>query len=289
MYHQDASLFVVATPIGNLKDITQRALEVMGDVELVVSENVRKTRNLLDHFGIKTRVASYREENAKRMGGAIVEMLKSGKSVALVAEAGTPGVSDPGRLLVRTVRSEGLRVVPIPGPSALAAALSVAGMDEQRFAFEGFLPRKSSKRRQRLEEIAGDGRPTVIFEAPHRLLECLRDLLGVLGDREVVVARELTKIYEEIDAGRVSQHVGKYEGTRPLGEFVIIVSGAEAGAGATRTGTASFEAAVAEARGLVAEGRRKTEAAKLVERKYHLARGKLYKALAKPQTKGEVP
>jgi 16S rRNA (cytidine1402-2'-O)-methyltransferase len=290
MCHQDASLFVVATPIGNLKDITLRALEVLGDVEIVVSENVRKTRNLLDHFGIKTRVRSYREENARRMGGVIVGVLREGKSVALVTEAGTPGVSDPGRLLVRTVRSEGFRVVPVPGASALAAALSVAGMDEQRFAFEGFLPRRSSKRRQRLGELSGDCRALVLFEAPHRLLECLRDVLRTLGDRPSVVCRELTKLHEEVDAGPVSGFIAKYAATRPIGEFVVICGGAtEGGSGTGRAEDVSFEAAVAEARDLVAGGRKKTEAAKMIEKKYRLPRGELYQALTRPQTKGEVP
>jgi 16S rRNA (cytidine1402-2'-O)-methyltransferase len=290
MCHQDASLFVVATPIGNLKDITLRALEVLGGVEIVVSENVRKTRNLLDHFGIKTRVMSYREENAGRMGKVIVRMLREGKSVAVVAEAGTPGVSDPGRLLVRTVRGEGFRVVPVPGASALAAAMSVAGMDEQRFAFEGFLPRRSSKRRQRLQEISGDCRAIVLFEAPHRILECLRDVLRTLGDRPCVVCREMTKLHEEVDAGPVSRLLAKYEATRPIGEFVVICGGAtEAGSGALRAQGVSFEAAVAEARDLVAGGRKKTEAAKIVEKKYRLPRGELYQALTKPQTKGEGP
>jgi len=290
MYHQDASLFVVATPIGNLKDITLRALEVLGEVETVVSENVRKTRNLLDHFGIKTRVMSYREENAERMGGVIVGMLQGGKSVALVAEAGTPGVSDPGRLLVRTVRREGFRVVPVPGASALAAAVSVAGVDEQRFVFEGFLPRRSSKRRQRLREISGDCRAIVLFEAPHRLLECLGDVLATLGDRPSVVCREMTKLHEEVEAGPISRFIAKYEAARPIGEFVIILSAATGVApGASAAGDVSFEAAVREARDLVAGGRKKTEAAKIVEKKYRLPRGELYQALTKPQTKGEVP
>jgi 16S rRNA (cytidine1402-2'-O)-methyltransferase len=293
MPHRDASLFVVATPIGNLQDITLRALEVLAEVDLVVSENVRKTRNLLDHFGITTRVASYREENARRMGRVIVATLSSGKNVALVAEAGTPGVSDPGRLLVGTVRSEGFKVIPVPGPSALAAALSVAGMDEQRFAFEGFLPRRGSKRRQRLGDLAEDPRAIVVFEAPHRLVECLSDMLEILGDRPMVVCRELTKVYEEIDSGPVSHFVARYRAAQPVGEFVIICGGAPAaGGGQAAAGSVSFERALAEARELVAGGRRKTEAAKMIERKYRLRRGELYQALTtagpKAPAKGEV-
>ena len=288
MYHQDASLFVVATPIGNLKDITLRALEVLAGVDVVVSENVRKTRNLLDHFGIRTRVASYREENAGRMGSVIVGMLGRAKNVALVAEAGTPGLSDPGRLLVRKVRREGFRVVAVPGPSALAAAISVAGMDEQRLVFEGFLPRRRSKRRERLGELAGEARAIVLFEAPHRLLETLGDMLGALGDRSCVVCRELTKLHEEVEEGTISYFVSKYQAAPPIGEFVIVASGsAEPGRGVPRAAGVSFEEAVAEARELVAGGRRKTEAAKLVEKKYGLRGGGIYQALATSHRKGE--
>jgi 16S rRNA (cytidine1402-2'-O)-methyltransferase len=289
MPRQDASLFVVATPIGNLQDITLRALEVLGAVEAVVSENVRKTRNLLEHFGLTTRVLSYREENAGRMGAVIVGMLKEGKSVALVAEAGTPGVSDPGRLLVRTVREQGFRVVPVPGASALAAAISISGLDEQRFVFEGFLPRKASKRRQRLSELAGERRAIVLFEAPHRVLECLRDMAAALGDRQCVVARELTKLHEEVEGGSISHFVAKYAARQPVGEFVMISEGAgEVGSGSSALPDVSFEEAVSEARELVAGGRRKKDAAKLVEKKHHLARGAVYRALAGAKEKGDA-
>jgi len=280
MPHQDASLFVIATPIGNLKDITLRALEVLAQVDVVVSEHTRKTRNLLDHFGIPTRVMSYREANAERMGEAIVHMLGEGKRVALVAEAGTPGVSDPGRLLVRGVRERGFPVVPVPGPSALAAAVSISGLDEPRFIFEGFLPRKGAKRRQRLRELSPDARAIVVFEAPHRLLECLRDMEQMLGDRQCVICRELTKLHEEVERASLSQLISKYEARRPLGEFVIMCEGA-GGQGSDVGGpeSGSFDEAVREARGLVGGGRRKTEAAKMVEKKYRLERGAIYKAL----------
>lgn len=275
-------MFVVATPIGNLKDITLRALEVLAGVDAIVSENVRKTRNLLDHYDIKTRVMSYREENSERMGAIIVELLKSGKSVALVAEAGTPGVSDPGRKLVASVWREGLRVVPVPGASAAVAAISVSGMDEQRFVFEGFLPRRSSKRRQRLRDISGDCRQLVFFEAPHRLVECLGDIKAALGDRQCVLAREITKMYEDIERGSISSFMAKYSTKEPVGEFVIVCEGAgEVGAGEEAPKDISFDQAVREALALARGGLKKTDAAKIVAKKYRLDGGEIYKSLVR--------
>jgi 16S rRNA (cytidine1402-2'-O)-methyltransferase len=276
-----ASLYVVATPIGNLADVTLRALEVLRSVDTVVSENVQKTRNLLRRYDITTRVLSYREENAERMGGVVLGMLERGKSVALVAEAGTPGVSDPGRQLVNAAWKRGFPVVPVPGASAAVAAISVAGMDEPRFVFEGFLPRRGGKRRQRLRELADDTRPLVLFEAPHRLVECLEDVKEVLGDRRCVVAREITKIHEEIARDRVSSFIARYTESRPIGEFVIVCEGSEGkgpACGEADLGNA-LEAAVAEARDLVAGGARPREAAKAVARRCGLKTRDIYAAL----------
>jgi 16S rRNA (cytidine1402-2'-O)-methyltransferase len=276
-----ASLYVVATPIGNLADVTLRALEVLRGVDAVVSENVQKTRNLLARYDITTRVLSYREENAKRMGGVVLGMLERGESVALVAEAGTPGVSDPGRQLVDAAWRRGFAVVPVPGASAAVAAISVAGMDEPRFVFEGFLPRRGSKRRQRLGELAADSRPLVLFEAPHRLLECLEDIKEVLGDRRCVVAREITKIHEEVVRDRVSSFIARYTESRPIGEFVIVCegsAGAGPGSGKADPGEA-LRAAVAEARELVAGGARAREAAKTVAKRRGLKARDIYAGL----------
>lgn len=276
-----ASLYVVATPIGNLADVTLRALEVLRSVDTVVSENVQKTRNLLRRYDITTRVLSYREENAERMGGVVLGMLERGKSVALVAEAGTPGVSDPGRQLVNAAWKRGFPVVPVPGASAAVAAISVAGMDEPRFVFEGFLPRRGGKRRRRLRELADDTRPLVLFEAPHRLVECLEDIKEVLGDRRCVVAREITKIHEEIARDKVSSFIARYTESRPIGEFVIVCEGSEgksAACGEADLGNA-LEAAVAEARDVVAGGARPREAAKAVARRCGLKTRDIYAAL----------
>jgi len=218
-------LFVVATPIGNLKDITFRAIETLTKVDLIASENVRKTRNLLSHHGIKSTVISYREENSRRVIPRIIDALGKGRSVALVTEAGTPGISDPGRHLVEAAWRAGYTVVPVPGASAVVAALSVSGMDEPRYVFEGFLPRKNSKRRQRLRELADDVRQLVFFEAPHRLLKALGDMKDILGDRRCVVAREITKLHEDIEKASISSFIDKYTNRPPKGELVIVCEG----------------------------------------------------------------
>jgi 16S rRNA (cytidine1402-2'-O)-methyltransferase len=309
-----ACLYVVATPIGNLADITRRALEVLAEVEVILSENVGKTRRLLSHYDIATRVMSYREENARRMDEVALGLLAGGKSVALVAEAGTPGVSDPGRQIVDAAWARGIKIVPIPGASAAIAAISVCGMRDARFVFEGFLPRRRSKRRQRLAELAGDQRQVVFFEAPHRIVECLEDIRDSLGDRTCLVAREITKLHEEIERLPVSRFIEKYSKAKPLGEFVIICEGRReavteggyldaAGAkGASAQGSAPTpgsaagathgatpgpaarsgripEVALTVALGLVKSGLRKKEVAKGIAREFGLKSSDVYDAI----------
>jgi 16S rRNA (cytidine1402-2'-O)-methyltransferase len=273
-HRPDKPLYVVATPIGNLKDVTLRAIEVLSDVDLVASEHIRKTRNLLAHYSIKTKVVSYREENAPRVIPRIIKALEAGSSVALVTEAGTPGVSDPGRRLVRKVRDAGFRVVPIPGASAVVAALSVAGVDDPRFVFEGFLPRRSGKRRKRLMELASDSRPLVLFEAPHRLVDCLKDMVATLGDRWCLIAREMTKMHEEIGTGQVSEFIRKFTGSKPVGEFVIVSQGSSDVSPGQVT-----EAARREAQALVDKGIKKAKAARTIAREYGFKASDLYKIL----------
>jgi 16S rRNA (cytidine1402-2'-O)-methyltransferase len=282
-HKKQASLFVVATPIGNLKDITHRAIEVLGSVTFIVSENVRKTRNLLSHYGIKTPVRSYREENSRRAVPKILKALADGDSVALVAEAGTPGVSDPGRDLVDAAYRDGFAVVPVPGPSAAIAAVSAAGMSESRFVFEGFLPRKRSKRIKRLTELASDERLLVFFEAPHRLASCLSDMADVLGDRDCLVAREITKMYEEMSRGGLADLARKYSANRPRGEFVIVCGGAQAatGEGDSAGGAVDLDALRDEALGLIEHGMKKSEAAKKIAAMYGLKRGEVYSLLTR--------
>jgi 16S rRNA (cytidine1402-2'-O)-methyltransferase len=275
-HRRNGSLFIVATPIGNLKDITIRALETLSSANLIVSENVRKTRRLLRHHDIGNKVMSYREENAKRMVPFLVDLMRAGKTIALVAEAGTPGISDPGRRLVDAVGVAGLKVVPVPGPSAVIAAVSAADMKEQRFAFEGFLPRQRSKRRQRLQDLADDRRQIVIYEAPHRLRQCLVDMKEVFGERTCVVAREITKLHEEIEKGTISAFVAKYSHSKPRGEFVLVCEGAR-----TRVGQVPSDKIQEEAVRLAKQGIRKREIARMLSAKYGSTSRDVYRMIAR--------
>lgn len=218
-------LYVVATPIGNLEDITLRALRVLREVDLIACEDTRRTRILLDRHGIQTPTTSYFEHNKLRKGPYLVGLLRDGKSVALVTDAGTPGISDPGFLLVREARAEGIAVVPIPGPSAVTAALSAAGLPADRFVFEGFLPMRPGRRRARLERLRDLALTAVLYESPHRIVATLEAIREVFGEVEVTLGRELTKQFEEIVTAPVSAQLARVEkagGGR--GEFTVVVS-----------------------------------------------------------------
>jgi 16S rRNA (cytidine1402-2'-O)-methyltransferase len=224
-----STLYVVATPIGNLRDVTLRALDVLRSADVVAAEDTRHTRLLLDHYGIDAKLAAAHEHNERGAARQVVDWLRAGKSVALVTDAGTPGVSDPGALLVREVRAAGFRVVPIPGPSALVAALSAAGIDGTAFAFHGFLPAKREARRQELGRCVGSEVPVVFYEAPHRVQETLADMLDVLGSaRRITLARELTKLFETIHECALGDAAAwmAADANRARGEFVLIVHGA---------------------------------------------------------------
>ncbi len=216
-------LYVVATPIGNIKDITLRALDVLKEVDLILCEDTRRTRPLLTHYGISNELLSYNEHNERERIPKIIEMLKEGRNIALVSDAGTPGISDPGYRLVREARIHGVEVVAVPGPSAVIAALSISGLPTDKFVFEGFLPRKKNKRLKRLEFLKNEDRTIIIYEAVHRIERTLREILDVMGDREVALCRELTKLHEEVRFGRLSDIVGKE--IKKKGEFVIVLRG----------------------------------------------------------------
>ena len=219
------TLYIVSTPIGNLEDITLRALRVLREVHLIAAEDTRRTGLLLKHFDIHAPLTSYFEGNEMKKRETILVRLKEGQDVALVSDAGTPGISDPGFRLIQKAIEEKIPVIPVPGPSAVTAALSVAGLPTDTFLFRGFLPHKSKKRRELLQEVA-EARETLIFyESPHRLSATLTDVLETLGDREVALARELTKVYEEVLRGTVSE-IQRVIATRKLkGEITLIVSG----------------------------------------------------------------
>ena len=217
------TLFVVATPIGNLDDITARALNILKQVDLIACEDTRQTIKLLNHFGIRKPMASYHEFNEEQKAENLVSRLEGGAKIALVSDAGTPAISDPGYRLVRLCREHGVPVIAVPGPNAAVAALSVSGLPSNEFMFVGFLPPKNAARREKLISLVNVACTLVFYESPHRIEQVLEDMQEVLGDREVCIARELTKIHEEYLLGRLSevrQHV------KALGEFVVVVSGA---------------------------------------------------------------
>jgi len=218
------TLYIVATPIGNLEDITLRALRILRQVGLIAAEDTRSARVLLRHHGIETPVTSYFEHNKLSKLDAILAALEK-QDVALISEAGTPGISDPGYELVCAVLERGFTVVPIPGPSAIVSALAASGLPSGRFLYIGFLPRRTSERRRALGEIAEETSTIIAYEAPHRLLAALQDILAVLGDRRIAVARELTKVFEEIRRGTVSEMLAHFQATSPRGEFTLVIAG----------------------------------------------------------------
>ncbi|BDX17475.1 16S rRNA (cytidine(1402)-2'-O)-methyltransferase [Halopseudomonas aestusnigri] len=225
------TLFVVATPIGNLQDMSPRALQVLKDVRLIAAEDTRHSARLMQHFGIDTPMTACHDHNERDKGERLVERLLAGDDVALISDAGTPLISDPGYHLVRQAREAGVRVSPVPGACALIAALSAAGMPSDRFAFEGFLPAKAHGRRQRLQALAAEDRTWMVYEAPHRLLECLQDMQQVLGgERRVLLARELTKTFETLRAAPLAELVKWVAGDsdQQRGECVLVVEGAPA-------------------------------------------------------------
>jgi 16S rRNA (cytidine1402-2'-O)-methyltransferase len=217
------TLYLVATPIGNLADITHRAIDVLKNVALIACEDTRHTRKLLQHYGIATKTISYHEHNEQERARQLVALLSEGKDVAVVSDAGTPSISDPGFRLVRAAIENDLPVVPVPGPSALISALIAAGLPTDEFFFGGFLPARSNARRTKLTELRSIPATLVFYEAPHRLAETLKDALEILGEREAVVARELTKLHEELRRDRLSKLAEHYLSEEPRGEIVLLI------------------------------------------------------------------
>ena len=218
-------LYIVATPIGNFEDITLRAIDVLGNVDVIACEDTRHSGGLLKRHGISAKLIPYHDHNKDQAAPGIVKMLLDGRDVALVTDSGTPGVSDPAYVLVNLAIAENIDVVTIPGPCAAIAALSVSGLPSDRFTFEGFLPIKPGKRKKRLQELSSDPRTLIFYESPHRLLKTISAIHEVFGDRECVIAREMTKMYEEIIRGRLGELVEHFVTNKPRGEFVILVEG----------------------------------------------------------------
>jgi 16S rRNA (cytidine1402-2'-O)-methyltransferase len=270
------TLFVVGTPIGNLGDTTERARETLGSVDLVAAEDTRRTGRLLARVGVKRPLVSLFEGNERERTASILAELRAGKDVALVSDAGMPSISDPGFLLVRACTEEGIDVRVVPGPSAVTAALVVSGLPVERFTFEGFLPRKAGERRERLRSLAEDPRTLVLFESPRRLRTLLRDVVAELGDRRVAVARELTKLHEEVLRGRATEVLDRLGDADPKGEIVLVVEGRR------DEEAPALDELVAEATRLVQGGKRKREAASAVARDRGGSANAIYEALTHP-------
>lgn len=217
-----AKLYIVATPIGNLQDITLRAIETLKSVDIIACEDTRHTKTLLNAYDIRTSLISYFEHNKIKRSKEIIQMLNSGKSVALVSDAGTPGISDPGYRLIHDAIASGIEVVTIPGPNAAIAALAVSGLATDKFLFEGFLPPKTQARRKRLQALSKEERTIILYESPHRILRALSDIKDVLGDIFIVCTRELTKKFEEIRREPVSELLEHFTAEKPQGEFVLL-------------------------------------------------------------------
>jgi 16S rRNA (cytidine1402-2'-O)-methyltransferase len=218
-------LYIVSTPIGNLDDITLRALKTLRHVDLIAAEDTRRTRKLLSHFDIHTPLVSYFEHNELKKLDKLLSHMKRGKEIALVSDAGTPGISDPGYRLVRQAIERGIPVIPIPGPSAVIAAMSISGLPTDSFTFGGFLPKKGGKRRKLLEKLGDLDGTSILYESPHRLVRTLEDLLEVCGDRQIVITRELTKAFEETIRGSIREVINTLAGRRIKGEVTIVLAG----------------------------------------------------------------
>ena len=267
------TLYIVATPIGNLEDITLRAMRVLGEVPLIAAEDTRSIRRLLTHYEIRRpRLLSYTERNRRMRTPRILAALEEG-DVALVSEAGMPAISDPGMHLVEAAIASGYRVAPVPGASALTAALAVAGLPTRRFHYQGFLPRRAGQRRRLLRELASRPETLILFEAPHRLRQSLTDLHEALGDRQVAVCREMTKLYEEIFRGTLSEALDHF--TEPRGECTLVIEGA-GDVEAAATQEASFDVD-AELRQLRAQGLRAREAVRTVAKRSGLPHREVYR------------
>lgn len=223
-------LFLCATPIGNLEDITLRVLKCLETVDIIAVEDTRHTQKLLNHYDIKAKLTSYHEHNKYEKADELVEELLNGMNIAVVTDAGTPGISDPGEVLVQKAREAGVDITSLPGASAVITALSMSGLSSRRFVFEGFLPMDKKERKDALQRIEKETRTIVIYEAPHRILKTLKELRTILGDREIRIARELTKIHEEVLCLTIDEAIGKYESEEARGEMVVLIKGLDEGA-----------------------------------------------------------
>jgi 16S rRNA (cytidine1402-2'-O)-methyltransferase len=264
------SLYIVSTPIGNLEDITLRALRVLKEVDVIAAEDTRYTLRLMNHFGITRPLISYWGEKEKVKAEETIERINAGQSVALVSDAGTPGISDPGGVLIKRAIEEGIKVIPVPGPAALISAISISGFSTEEFIFLGFLPTKKSQRRKALLDLNLERRTLVFYEAPHRILETIDDMVGVFGERRAVLVREMTKLYEEVIRGHLPKILERLRCSKIAGEYVIVIEGMREEKGL------HIDDAVAEIKVLMKKGLGRKEAVKRIAEEYGLSRKELY-------------
>lgn len=268
-------LTLVGTPIGNLSDLSPRALDALRACDFIAAEDTRVTLKLLNHFGISKPLVSYFEHNKRERGEVICARLLAGENAVLVTDAGMPAISDPGEQLVAQCHEQGIPVGVVPGPTAMATALAVAGLPTGRFAFEGFLSMNKRSRREHLDSLRGEPRTMVFYEAPHKLLSTLQDLLDTLGDRRVALVRELTKIHEQVVSTTLAQAIARYTQDAPRGEFVLVVEGAAP----TEQPPMTVEQAEALAREYLAQGMSPSEAAKKAAAEAGLKKGDIYRRI----------
>lgn len=273
-----SKLYVVGTPIGNLSDFSPRAIDTLKSVDFIAAEDTRVTLKLLTHFGIQKPLISYFEHNIREKGEYIIGRIENGESCAIVTDAGMPCISDPGEDLVRLCAERGIEINVVPSPTAAMSALAISGLPTARFSFEGFLSVTNKQRRAHLDEVKSFRRTLIFYEAPHKLIYTLKDMLEAFGDRRIALCRELTKIHEEVLRGKISDMIAYYENKAPKGEYVLVIEGAaEEGASDEIT----LENAVSMAKKLIDEGMKASQAAKEIAKRTNFSKSEIYNSLLK--------
>lgn len=271
------TLYVVGTPIGNLSDMSYRAIETLKSVDFIAAEDTRVTVKLLNHFEIKKPMVSYYEHNIRERGQLIVDRILSGETCAIVSDAGMPCISDPGEDLVRLCSEQNVDVKVIPGPSAVVSALAISGLKTSRFTFEGFLSTNKSSRNIHLNSLKNEERTMIFYEAPHKLLNTLKDMLSVFGDRKISFARELTKVYEQVIRTTIKESIDYFKQNTPKGEFVLVIESCEP----KKEEQVTFEQAVVMAKSMVSDGQKATDVSKEIAKAYGFKKTDLYRELLK--------
>jgi len=280
------TLYICGTPIGNLEDITLRVIKILKEVKFIAAEDTRHTKKLLDHYQINTKVTSYYEYNKFKKAPYLVEILKNGQDIALVSDAGMPGISDPGYVLINLALKNNIKLIPVPGVSALITALVVSGLPTDKFVFEGFLPRKIKERKKYFKSIENEERTIIFYEAPHRLKKALKDMLEILGDRKIVIARELTKKYEEIIRGNLIQVLSEINTREIKGEITLIVQGGSKDKGNDTIDFLMKECIIEEyLNKLKMQGYSNKEIIKISQEKFSIPKNIIYKKLLEIKNK----